>query len=128
MKRAILEGALFDNLYGGYMEIIIGGARTGKTRKCIELAAKEQAVIVCHSQGEANNIKRQAGSMGLVILDPITFYDFASRTKLLGKPLTKYIIDNADLYLAYAKYMSQVIGITLAEENPITLLGGRKII
>jgi hypothetical protein len=56
--------------------IYAGDRNSGKTRRCIERAAKTWSYIVCASHQRAHAIAKMATQLGLDIPFPITFDDF----------------------------------------------------
>lgn len=97
------------------MEAFITGRQMGKTQKCIEWAAANDAFIVCHSQREADRIFHHAEQQGIKIRRPVTFEGLLGGN-LVGsnQPL---VYDNVDMLLAHLARGRRVAGWTATREK-----------
>ena len=82
------------------MKILCTPPRAGKTTAAIQLAAKEDAYIVCIDHPSAWATKKQADEMGLTIRFPLTLSELLNKSVYKFQD-QKYVIDNADLILQH---------------------------
>ena len=79
------------------MKKILGGRRSGKTRRLIKHAARNNAVIVCMTKHQADHIYLMASQMSVLIPKPISLEELR-----LGKHVGKrneFMLDEADTIL-----------------------------
>jgi hypothetical protein len=92
------------------MKVFVTGRQMGKTQKCIEWAAANDAYIVTHSKKEADRIFQHAEKQGIKIRLPIT-YDELLGGRLAGTPQA-LVYDNVDMLLVQLARGRRVVGWT----------------
>lgn len=98
------------------MKIIHRARKTGKTTDLIKMAAETGDYIVTRNHQSARDITDMAAKMGLEILFPITYTEFAER-RFLGKRIKGFLIDDADEFLHYFTYNIPIDAITISGEK-----------
>lgn len=96
------------------MDVIVSGRGGGKTHQLIEMSARDGFVIVTPNVALAEDVKRRAREMGLVIPEPVSWSQ--SQTRLRGSRIAGLGIDNLDLIIqSLAHHPVQVV--TLTDES-----------
>ena len=83
-----------------YPICVIGGKGTGKTKKLIELAAKDFSYIVVRNAIIARSVAKRAREMGVNIPFPLTYDEFI-KGKFYGRGIRGFMIDDVDALLWY---------------------------
>lgn len=81
------------------MKLLMGSRQSGKTRKLIEKAAREDGIIVCYVAQMIIMIKQRAEEMGLKIRNPITYDDLINKGIRKGVDVPFYL-DDVDFFLS----------------------------
>lgn len=92
------------------METIIGPRGTGKTRKLIELAYKNKAVLVVDSEKEAHRLFIKSIELGLKV-DVISYDTLLERNILKTHNDVEYYVDDVEKLLEY--FLPQLKGYTM---------------
>lgn len=79
------------------MKKILGGRQSGKTRRLIKHAARNNGVIVCMTKHQADFIYRMASQMSVLIPKPISLEELRFG-KQVGKH-NEFMLDEADTIL-----------------------------
>ena len=106
-------------------ELIIAGRGHGKTRRCIELAHKHKAYIVCPTRKDALRIMRMAEEMGKGdILFPITSSEFL--TGRFGRFITGFVIDDVDRFFEVFTRGIPIHGMSMQESCKTVIQDDRR--
>ncbi len=92
--------------------LIVGGRGSGKTTKCIQLAAENHAYIICRSYEESGRIYRYATELNLDIPFPISYDEFI-RGEFCSRGIKSFIIDDVDDLVKYMARGVEIISMSL---------------
>ena len=81
------------------LKVILGGRRSGKTTKLIQLAAETGATMVVLHRRRCDQLKQMAKDMGIEIKTPITFGDYMRPEFHRGREYSGFVIDDLEILL-----------------------------
>lgn len=92
--------------------LIVGGRNSGKTTKCIRLAAEHNAYIVCRTHQEASRIAAYATKLDLHIPFPLSYDEFI-QGQFCGKGINGFVIDNVDDLVSYLSRGVEIVAMSI---------------
>lgn len=100
------------------MDIIIGGRRHGKTKRCIEMAAESGAYIVCSTKSHVDNVWKMVQEMNLdeKVPYPVTF-DNILRGQFHASGCKGFIFDDVDQILQQVRDGVPIEAVSLTDED-----------
>lgn len=94
--------------------LIVGSRSSGKTEWLLKMAHGTNAIIVCHNQRTADDLKDRAKHAGLNIKDPVSIDKVVDTNWRPKERDTEFLFDNVDLILEHLARGIPIKAITIS--------------